>query len=412
MKPSYIFNLNSSFGCFLLVVIIALTGCQRSGNDLAKATNDDVEESANTKRAAANREEVAGDEREVVTGDEVDAEQHEHSGASNGHDDQVTMEHSPPAGRGPGMGRGHGAGRGPGGMSGRRADMTTIHAMFADQDKIKRTVKLLPNGAETITESDDDAIVDLLQDHVPSMETRIFDNNPLPPMTFHPIFVELIKHANDYTLEYEDIKKGVKVTYEAEDPFVVMLVQEHAKLVSRFIQNGMSEIHKPYTLPEVAEDPVKDSKAIALAAKEALFARLSARLTEAIKSAGPAAAIEVCSREAASIAKTVGDEHGVKIGRTAIKLRNSQNEPPEWVKPLIQEPTAQPQFVEIENGHRGALLPIKLKAKCIICHGPADGLDRDIKKQLAKLYPKDQATGFKEGDLRGWFWVEVPTLGK
>ena len=27
---------------------------------------------------------------------------------------------------------------------------------------------------------------------------------------------------------------------------------------------------------------------------------------------------------------------------------------------------------------------------------------------LAKEYPADQATGFKENDLRGWFWVEVP----
>jgi hypothetical protein len=30
----------------------------------------------------------------------------------------------------------------------------------------------------------------------------------------------------------------------------VKLVQEHAKLVSRFIKNGMQEIHKPYTLPK------------------------------------------------------------------------------------------------------------------------------------------------------------------
>jgi len=27
---------------------------------------------------------------------------------------------------------------------------------------------------------------------------------------------------------------------------------------------------------------------------------------------------------------------------------------------------------------------------------------------LAAKYPMDQATGFKEGDLRGWFWIEVP----
>lgn len=286
--------------------------------------------------------------------------------------------------------------------------MTNIDAMFADQNKINRTVKLLPNGAEAITESDDDAIVDLLQEHVPSMEDRILESNPLPPMTFHPIFVELIEHSDEYTLEYEDTDKGVKATYHAENPFVVMLVQEHAKLVSRFIKNGMAEIHKSYTLPDIAENPNKAAKEIALAAKEALFAQLSGRLTEVIHANGPAAAIEVCSREALAMAKTVGDEHGVKIGRTAIKLRNAQNEPPEWVKPLMNEPSSEPQFVDIANGHMGVLLPIKLKAKCVMCHGPADSIGDEIKLKLATLYPKDKATGFEEGDLRGWFWVDIP----
>ena len=32
----------------------------------------------------------------------------------------------------------------------------------------------------------------------------------------------------------------------------------------------------------------------------------------------------------------------------------------------------------------------------------------EVKNELASLYPNDQATGFKEGDLRGWFWVNVP----
>jgi hypothetical protein len=27
---------------------------------------------------------------------------------------------------------------------------------------------------------------------------------------------------------------------------------------------------------------------------------------------------------------------------------------------------------------------------------------------LAARYPDDRATGFAPGDLRGWFWVEVP----
>lgn len=149
----------------------------------------------------------------------------------------------------PGRGQGRGLRRG---MSGEmREDMITLHALFAARDKISRSVKMLPNGAEAITESDDPKVAALLQEHVPAMEGRVHDDKPLPPMTFHPIFVELIKHANDYTLTHEETDRGMKAIYRSEKPFVIMLVQEHAKLVSRFVKNGMEEIHKPYTLPKV-----------------------------------------------------------------------------------------------------------------------------------------------------------------
>jgi len=162
---------------------------------------------------------------------------------------------------GRGSGGMRGMGRGPGAMGGMRADMTTLHAMFANRDKIRRTITNLPDGAEAVTESDDGKIASMLQEHVPAMEDRITGNKPLPPMTFHPIFIELIKHSDDYTLTYEDTEKGMKVKYSSKDPYVVMLVQEHAKLVSRFIKNGMEEIHKPYKLPKLAKDSKESSAA-------------------------------------------------------------------------------------------------------------------------------------------------------
>lgn len=177
---------------------------------------------------------------------------------------QQSPNHGP--GRGQGMGRGQrmgGQGRGPMGMEGMRGDMTTLHAMFDARQKIIREVTVTANGAIATTESNDKAVAALIQEHVPAMESRVHDNNPLPPMTFHPVFKELIKHADDYTLTYEDTPKGIKVTYAAKDPFVVMLVQEHAKLVSRFIKNGMDEIHKPYTLPQVTaatQKPIKQAQ--------------------------------------------------------------------------------------------------------------------------------------------------------
>lgn len=150
-------------------------------------------------------------------------------------------------------------------------------------------------------------------------------------------------------------------------------------------------------------------KAKAMAAKEALFQRLSQRLMEVMGAEGPVAAIQVCSQEATEISKQVGEKQGVRIGRTALKLRNSQNQPPEWAKALMSEDAINPQFVTVDESTLGALLPIKLQPQCMLCHGPEDEIQEPIKQQLTKLYPNDAATGFKTGDLRGWFWVEVPT---
>ncbi|MEZ6064339.1 MAG: DUF3365 domain-containing protein [Planctomycetaceae bacterium] len=181
-------------------------------------------------------------------GDEPASEQ-----AAEGADAAANSSRSgPPFGRGMGRGFGRGAGGpGMGAGGGNRPDMTTIHAMFAAKEKITRKVTLLDDGAEAVTESDDPALVALIQEHVPAMESRIHEDRPLPPMTFHPVFVELRKHADDYTLDYEETGRGIKVRYKAEDPFVIMLVQEHSQLVSRFLKNGMEEIHKEYKLPAV-----------------------------------------------------------------------------------------------------------------------------------------------------------------
>lgn len=163
-------------------------------------------------------------------------------------------------GRGRGM-AGHGRGGGPGrGVGGNREDMVTLHAMFDSRDKITRTIKNLPNGAETLTESTDGEIASLIQEHVPAMEGRIENDQPLPPMQFHPLFVELLKHYDKVTMRYDATDRGLKVTYTSNDPYVVMLIQEHAKLVSRFIKNGMEEIHKPYTIPKMDKDKAGKSK--------------------------------------------------------------------------------------------------------------------------------------------------------
>lgn len=157
------------------------------------------------------------------------------------------------------------------------------------------------------------------------------------------------------------------------------------------------------------QGPSDDQKQAMLAAKDALFQKLSGRLMQAMSKQGPAAAIEVCQKEASKIAAEVSDAAGLRIGRTGVRLRNQTNVPPEWAKPLTEQRVDTPTFVTLSNGDAAALLPIKLKGQCTMCHGPEEQIAPVISDQLAKLYPDDRATGFKEGDLRGWFWVEKPS---
>ncbi len=153
--------------------------------------------------------------------------------------------------------------------------------------------------------------------------------------------------------------------------------------------------------------PTENQQDRMLAAKEALFKKLSARLMEVMTSQGPAAAILVCQKEAPKIAVEVSEEHGLQIGRTGVRLRNPNNAAPQWAIALTQAGTDTPTFATLNNGHAAALLPIKLQTQCLVCHGPKQTIAPVIQEQLSKLYPDDQATGFEEGELRGWFWVEL-----
>ncbi len=168
---------------------------------------------------------------------------------------------------------------------------------------------------------------------------------------------------------------------------------------------------KTVALAELTENQ-KVQQQVALAARDALFQQLLGRLTMVLTEKGPAAAIQVCKTDAPRLAGEVGQQFGVAIGRTSHRLRNPENAPREWSRPLVEQHVAEPQFVALEDGRLGALLPIRLKPACVLCHGAKDQIPAEVQAALVSHYPEDQATGFKEDDLRGWFWVEVPADAK
>ena len=160
---------------------------------------------------------------------------------------------------------------------------------------------------------------------------------------------------------------------------------------------------------EVAlSDVQRGQKAKADGAREALFAKLMARLADELGKTGPTGAVAVCREQAQPIAAEVAKAQGVSIGRTSHKLRNPGNTPPDWAAGFVAAERATPAMVAAPDGRLGGLTPIRLKATCLACHGDAKAIEPAVAAAIAQGYPRDQATGFKEGDLRGWFWVEVP----
>lgn len=146
----------------------------------------------------------------------------------------------------------------------------------------------------------------------------------------------------------------------------------------------------------------------AAGAQQALFGSLFAELSAAMEEGRPSAAIDVCATRAPEIAGEVSREHGVRIGRTSFKLRNPANTAPVWADLAIDDRPAEPMYFADDTGRLGALTPIRLAASCLQCHGSGDDIAPETRAALSRRYESDRATGFAEGDLRGWFWVEVP----
>jgi len=150
-------------------------------------------------------------------------------------------------------------------------------------------------------------------------------------------------------------------------------------------------------------------------ARGLMFTRLQAALGEAMakpgldgKPAGAVGAIGVCKEQAPKIAQAVSREKGVMIGRTSDRLRSPGNTAPAWAGGLLAERPTEPRAAVSADGSLGVVMPIVVGSSCLACHGDPGAMEAVVREAIAKAYPKDQATGYKEGDLRGWFWVEVP----
>jgi hypothetical protein len=132
-------------------------------------------------------------------------------------------------------------------MNDRQADMAAIHSLFADREKIERSVVELPNGVETTTESTDPGVAARIAGHVYAMKDRMEKKQPI--RMWDPLFAELFANAEKIRMEITKTANGVVVRETSDDPDVVKPIQAHAEAVSRFLELGMKGMHELHNIP-------------------------------------------------------------------------------------------------------------------------------------------------------------------
>jgi hypothetical protein len=146
---------------------------------------------------------------------------------------------------------------------------------------------------------------------------------------------------------------------------------------------------------------------------------LKLELKAAMREGGPGNAIMVCKNRAPKIAAEISEKHGWRVARTSLKLRNPLNEPDPWEMKVMQEFEKRKaggeeiktlEYAEIvkTDGKKQFryMKAIPTDKICLQCHGT--DIEQEEAATLHKFYPHDQATGFKEGDIRGAFTVTQP----
>lgn len=171
-------------------------------------------------------------------------------------------------------------------------------------------------------------------------------------------------------------------------------------------QLGSSSHVQPLT---TLTDSQTQQRKLAIAAKEELFQSLLGELTSSIQANGVPKSIGICQTQAPKLAKAISDTSNVTIGRTSFQLRNPNNTPPPWASSFVKDRVEKEVNVELDDKSLGVLLPIRLKETCLKCHGAKDTIMPEVADAIHERYPSDKATGFAAGDLRGYFWVEVPS---
>jgi hypothetical protein len=162
--------------------------------------------------------------------------------------------------------------------------------------------------------------------------------------------------------------------------------------------------------------PAEPLEARGKAITQQAFALLSSNLARALTEGGVTNALSYCSIQALPLTKVVADTNRVRLSRVTHKPRNPANQLAAHESAILEKFRARmaeqtppaPVLITNAQGTVTFYAPILINNKlCLNCHGePGKDIAADKVAYIKRLYPQDQATGFKMGDLRGLWRIE------
>jgi hypothetical protein len=137
---------------------------------------------------------------------------------------------------------------GPMGDPAHQKDRAVFQYLLSQGPAIERSVTLTENGVETLTESAVPEVAAKIKEHVQAMKGRVEDVRPIRMRD--PLFAAIFENAEAISMKVEETERGVRVSETSEHPYVVKLIQEHAKVVSNFVKYGHQEAMKDHAVPK------------------------------------------------------------------------------------------------------------------------------------------------------------------
>ena len=179
--------------------------------------------------------------------------------------------------------------------------------------------------------------------------------------------------------------------------------------------------------PGIDEATRAEVVALGDSAAMTLVRTLGGRLNGALANGGAAHAIGFCAGEAQALTDSISAALGPgwEVKRTTMRTRNPRNAPDSLEAEALAffhetEPPAgsdagdgadrQPTHLvqRTPSGDFRYYMPLRMGRMCLQCHGGEGEVDAAVRDRLAERYPADQATGYREGELRGLVRVTVP----